>query len=98
MELGDASVPFPFDIHLLRFSEDAVALENELHKLFADRRMNHVNLRREFFFATPQEIRIALKKKLSNILEFNEAPEATQYFQSRADWPEYIRRRTSQYN
>lgn len=87
LELGDASVPFPFDTHLLHFSEDAVALENELHKLFADRRLNQVNLRREFFFVTPQEIRATLVEKLGNILEFKEAPEATQYFQSRSAWP-----------
>lgn len=50
VELGDASVPFPFDTHLSHFSEDAVARETEIHKLFADRRLNHVNRRREFFF------------------------------------------------
>jgi uncharacterized protein DUF4041/Meiotically Up-regulated Gene 113 (MUG113) protein len=88
LELGDASVPFPFDIHLLHFSEDAVALENELHKMFADRRLNQVNLRREFFFTTPQEIRTSLMEKLGSILEFNETPEATQYFQSRPTWPD----------
>jgi hypothetical protein len=90
LELGDASVPFPFDTHLLHFSEDAVTLENELHKVFADRRLNHMNLRREFFFATPLEIRSALVEKLGNILEFNEAPEATQYFQSRSTWPDSV--------
>ncbi|WP_328612526.1 DUF4041 domain-containing protein [Amycolatopsis sp. NBC_00355] len=92
LELGDASVPFPFDTHLLHFSEDAIALENELHKMFADRRLNQVNLRREFFFITPQEIRAVLAEKLGNILEFNETPEASQYFQSRASWPEESRR------
>lgn len=88
LELGDASVPFPFDIHLLHFSEDAVALENDLHKTFADRRLNQVNLRREFFFATPQEIRAVLVEKLGAILEFNENPEASQYYQSRPAWPD----------
>lgn len=88
VELGDASVPFPFDTHLLHFSEDAVALENELHKTFADRRLNRVNLRREFFFITPQEIRAALAEKLGNLLEFADTPEASQYFQSRSAWPE----------
>lgn len=87
LELGDASVPFPFDIHLLHFSEDAVALENDLHKTFADRRLNQVNLRREFFFTTPQEIRAVLVEKLGAILEFNENPEAMQYYQSRPAWP-----------
>lgn len=93
VELGDASVPFPFDTHLLHFSEDAVTLETELHKMFANRRLNHVNSRREFFFITPQEIRAALAEKLGSILEFTETPEATQYFQSRSSWPEYARRR-----
>jgi hypothetical protein len=88
LELGDASVPFPFDTHLLHFSEDAVALENELHKMFADRRLNWVNLRREFFFITPREIRAVLAGKLGNILEFNDTPEASQYFQSRSAWPD----------
>jgi hypothetical protein len=87
-ELGDASVPFPYDVHAVFFSKDAVTLENELHKAFADRRVNQVNIRREFFFATPTEVRAALAEKVGNLLEFTEKPEATQYFQSRAQWPE----------
>lgn len=47
-ELGDASVPFRFDVHAFIFSEDAVTLENALHNAFASRRVNLVNLRREF--------------------------------------------------
>ena len=50
-ELGDASVPFLYDTHALFFSDDAITLETELHKAFADRRVNLVNHRREFFFA-----------------------------------------------
>ena len=54
-ELGDASVPFPYDVHVLYFSDDAVHLETELHRAFvAERRVNWVNNRREFFFATPR--------------------------------------------
>jgi hypothetical protein len=45
-ELGGASVPFPFDVHAMIYSEDAPSLENELHKRFASRRVNMVNLRR----------------------------------------------------
>ena len=52
-ELGDASVPFRYDTHALFFSDDALTLEAELHQAFADRRVNFVNERREFFFATP---------------------------------------------
>ena len=80
-------MPFPYDVHALFFSEDAVSLENELHKTFAKKRVNHVNLRREFFFATPEEVRQALATKVGNLLEYVDEPEATQYLQSRAYWP-----------
>ncbi len=48
-ELGDASVPFPFDVHAMIFSDDAVSLETQLHHILNDRRVNKVNLRKEFF-------------------------------------------------
>lgn len=86
-ELGDASVPFPFDVHALFFSADAVTLETELHKTFASMKMNHVNERREFFFATPTEVREVLAVKVGNLLEFTDEPEATQYLQSKRYWP-----------
>jgi hypothetical protein len=86
-ELGGASVPFPFDVHALFFSDDAVSLETELHHYFAERRVNHVNERREFFFANPHEVRIALAEKVGNLLEFTEEPEATQFRQSKGLWP-----------
>lgn len=89
-ELGDASVPFRFDVHALFFSEDAVTLEAELHQAFESRRVNHVNLRREFFFASPEEIRSVLLDKLGNLLGFNDRPEATEYHQSRSLWPEGV--------
>jgi cell division septum initiation protein DivIVA len=85
-ELGDASVPFPFDVHALFFSEDAVTVEAELHKAFAASRVNHVNQRREFFFATPEEVRQVLVEKVGNLLEFTDEPEATQYLQSKKYW------------
>lgn len=90
-ELGDASVPFPFDVHALFFSEDAVTVEAELHQAFATTRVNHVNLRREFFFATPAEVREVLIERVGNLLEFNESPEATQYLQSKGSWPQEVR-------
>ena len=86
-ELGDASVPFPFDVHALFFADDAIAVEQELHKAFAEARVNRVNTRREFFFATPLEVREVLAEKLGALLEFTEDPEATQYLQSRKYWP-----------
>jgi hypothetical protein len=87
-ELGDASVPFRYDVHAMFFSADAITLENELHKTFASRRVNFVNERREFFFATPAEVRVALLEKSGGLLEFHENPEAPEYFQSVGHWPE----------
>jgi hypothetical protein len=86
-ELGSDSVPFPFDVHALYFSEDAVSLEAALHAAFADRRLNHANLRREFYFAQPSQVRIVLTQHVGNLMEYTEEPDATQYFQSRGNWP-----------
>lgn len=78
-ELGDASVPFSFDVHALFFSDDAVTVEADLHRRFADRRVNRVNTRREFFYASPTEVRDVLSEVTGNLLEFTEEPEAEQY-------------------
>jgi hypothetical protein len=86
-ELGDASVPFPFDVHAMFFADDAVTVEADLHRAFADRRVNVINQRREFFFATPAEVRTVLLERVGNLLEFAEEPGATQYLQSRKYWP-----------
>jgi hypothetical protein len=90
-ELGDASVPFRYDVHALHFSDDAVTLERELHKTFADRRVNLINERREFFFASPAEVRGVLLEKTGGLLEYTEVPEAPEYFQSMRHWPENSR-------
>jgi hypothetical protein len=90
-ELGDASVPFRFDVHAIYFSEDAVKLENELHDHFAPRRLNWTNNRREFFFASPTEVRSVLSEKVGNLLEFVEHCESTEYYQSVRNWPEEFR-------
>lgn len=87
-ELGDASVPFRYDVHALFFSEDAVTLESELHQHFAERRVNYANSRREFFFATPREVRAVLAAKVGNLLEFTEDAESTEYLQSIRYWPD----------
>ncbi|ORV30825.1 ATPase [Mycolicibacterium confluentis] len=81
-ELGDASVPFGFDVHTLFFSGDAVGVETELHRRFAHQRVNRVNLRREFFYTTPDEVKIALTEIAGNLFEFNELVEAEQYHAS----------------
>ncbi|MEU6860913.1 DUF4041 domain-containing protein [Glycomyces sp. NPDC046736] len=90
-ELSGASVPFRFDVHALYFSEDAVTLENELHRQFADRRMNQANPRKEFFFVSPAEVREALKEKVGNLLDFTEHADATEFVQSLGLWPEGLR-------
>jgi hypothetical protein len=90
-ELGGASVPFRFDVHALFFSEDAVTLESELHHHFADRRLNHANPRKEFFFASPSEVHRVLDSKLGSLLEFAEDAESIEYLQSIHYWPEESR-------
>jgi hypothetical protein len=81
-ELGDASVPFNFDIHALFFSDDAVGVEAQLHRAFASARVNRVNLRREYFYASPSEVKAALTEITGNLLEFRELPDAEQYHAS----------------
>lgn len=81
-ELGDASVPYRFDVHVLMFSEDAVGLETTLHRQFADRRCNLVNAHREFFFVTPHEVKQALLKLKGNLVSFVETSEALEWHQS----------------
>ncbi|XOV77810.1 MAG: GIY-YIG nuclease family protein [Aestuariibacter sp.] len=61
-ELGDASVPELFDVHLFVFTEDAPALESFLHKEFDNKRVNLVNKRKEFFFVEPTEVATMLKE------------------------------------
>lgn len=78
-ELGDASVPFGFDVHALFFADDAVGVEHSLHQYFAARRVNRVNLRREYFYVTPAEVKNQLAEIAGNLLEFVEHPDAEQY-------------------
>ena len=78
-ELGDASVPFNFDIHAMIFSEDAPALEAALHKAFENKKLNMVNQRREFFRVTLDEIKDTVKKNFDKTVEFINDAEAEQY-------------------
>lgn len=78
-ELGDASVPFNFDVHAMIFSDDAPALEAALHKAFEDRKLNMVNTRREFFNVTLDEIKDVIKKNFDKTVEFIDIPDAEQY-------------------
>lgn len=83
-ELGDASVPFNFDVHAMIFSEDAPKLEAALHRAFEDRKLNMVNTRREFFRVTLDEIETVVKKNYDKTVEFIRIPPAEQYRQSLA--------------
>ena len=76
-------MPFRYDVHALVFSKDAVGLETKLHQALADKRVNLVNMRREFFYATPAEVRDLLKQFEGNhLLSFEENPEAVEWHQS----------------
>ncbi len=80
-ELGSASVPFKFDVHSLIFSDDAVSLENKLHQLLNEKRVNKVNLRKEFFYTNVDE----LEKIVSDIdptAEFKKTMLAEEFRQS----------------
>lgn len=81
-ELGDASVPFKFDIHALIFSDDAPKLEAALHRAFETKRLNKVNARREFFAVTLDEIMQVVKENYDKTVDFKRMPEAEQYRQS----------------
>lgn len=79
-ELGDASVPFSFDVHSFIFSDDAVSLENTLHKELNDKRVNRINLRKEFFKVSIDEIE-ELVYKYQPTAEFNRTMLAEEYHQ-----------------
>jgi hypothetical protein len=82
-ELGDASVPFRFDVHALIFSEDAVGLETALHQAFGTKRVNLVNAHREFFYVTPGDVKEVLLKLRGDLLTYVDRPEALEWHQSR---------------
>lgn len=74
-------MPFPFDVHSFIFSEDAVSLENQLHKALNDRRVNKINLRKEFFNISIDELR-TLVEQIDPTAPFTETALADQYRQS----------------
>jgi hypothetical protein len=82
-ELGDASVPFPFDIHALIFCEDAPTLETKLHNCFDSRRINQVNLRKEFFRVSLAEIQEVVRQNHGEI-EFTLIAQADEYRKTQA--------------
>lgn len=81
-ELGGASVPFRFDVHAVIFSDDAVGLETALHHAFAAKRVNLIDARREFFYATVQEVKDMLHRLRGSLLQYVDTPEALEWHQS----------------
>lgn len=81
-ELGDASVPFQFDVHAMIFSDDAPALEAKLHQRFNDFKVNMINNRKEFFKVPLKDIMQAVKEYHAQAVEFTELPDAVQYRES----------------
>lgn len=81
-ELGDASVPFKFDIHALIFSEDAPALETQLHNTFSEYCLNKVNRRKEFFKVPLSKIEEVVKQHHAKEVEFEALAYADEYRQS----------------
>ena len=77
-ELGDASVPFEFDVHAIIRTSDAPALESALHRLFADRRVNRINERKEFFRVSLEEIAAAVRQHHGEF-ELTQLAEAAEY-------------------
>ncbi len=80
-ELGDASVPFKFDVHSFIFSDNAVDLEKNLHERLNAKRLNKVNIRKEFFNISIDELE-ALVTEIEPTAEFNRTMLAEEYRQS----------------
>ena len=83
-ELSSASVPFQFDVHALIFSEEAFALETELHNQLANYKVNKVNGRKEYFKVPFDKIKSILASHKELTVELNENAEAFEYRQTKA--------------
>jgi hypothetical protein len=86
-ELGDASVPFPFDVHAMIACENAPSLENALHRELARHRVNRINLRKEYFHASLEVILDAVRKH-HGVVEYIAEPEALEYRETQGIDPE----------
>ncbi len=74
-ELGDAAVPFNFDVHAMVFSDDAPALEAKLHSHFEKTRVNKLNRRKEFYCADIREIERVIRENYNKVFDLiTEAP------------------------
>ncbi|MFZ2950564.1 MAG: DUF4041 domain-containing protein [Desulfuromonadaceae bacterium] len=81
-ELGDASVPFVFDVHAMIFSDNAPSLEAKLHEHFHANRINKLNNRKEFFRASIDEIEKVIRENFDKVVEINKESPAEHYRES----------------
>jgi hypothetical protein len=81
-ELGDASVPFSFDVHAVIYADDAPALEAALHREFSHRRVNAVNIRKEFFRVPLANVKEVVEKLTENEAEFTTTISAEEYYET----------------
>ena len=81
-ELGNASVPFQFDVHAIVFSEDAFGLESELHKAFEKNKVNKINGRKEYFHVPLQQIKDVINSHSDVSAEFTDIADAFEFRQS----------------
>lgn len=80
-ELSGASVPFAFDVHSFIFSDNAVGLEQRLHTILNENRVNKINLKKEFFRISIDELE-QLVLTIDSSAEFNKTMLAEQYHQT----------------
>lgn len=83
-ELGDASVPFSFDVHAMIYSDDAPSLEKELHKKFNEQSVNKINPRKEFFNTTIAEVKQAVEQQGLHEVHWTLKAEAAEFRESLA--------------
>ncbi|WP_034751563.1 GIY-YIG nuclease family protein, partial [Halalkalibacter wakoensis] len=82
-ELGNASVPFKFDIHAMVFSDNAVELEQKIHDRLDQQRVNKINLRKEFFYSDIENLQ-AIVQDIDSTVEFTTTLAAEEYRQSKS--------------
>jgi len=81
-ELGDASVPFPFDIHVMIATDHPKELERKVHEELNDYRINKFNLKKEFFRTDLDTIVSSIKKHHDKPIEVTREPRGWEYRQS----------------
>ncbi|MBR2004442.1 MAG: GIY-YIG nuclease family protein, partial [Thermoguttaceae bacterium] len=78
-ELSSASVPFPFDVHMLLPSENAPALEHELHQALSRYRVNKAKPKKEFFKVPLETLVQEVKRICGDAVEFIGEAEMEEY-------------------